>query len=164
MKTPPTNLSSLEFVHVTRKGNNSIFQCAFGSNCGRTTVKVAKKTTKASLCVHEHLVKMVVDKVNNSENLTNVPSAKDQKAKGSEEIESEDDMDHYDWLDNTAKFVYENHKMDLSFANLREIESQILKIHKSDEGFPEVFQVCNKNPRYNSITFISAIINNLSSV
>ena len=59
VKTPPNNSSSLDFVHVTRKGTYPGFVCAFGSNCGRTTVKVAKKTKCATKCVHEHLVQMV---------------------------------------------------------------------------------------------------------
>ena len=59
VKTPQTNNSSLDFVHVTRKGISPGFVCAFGSNCGRTAIKVAKKTTSTTLCVREHLVQMV---------------------------------------------------------------------------------------------------------
>ena len=136
VKTPPTNLSSLDFVHVTRKGTSPIFVCAFGSNCGRTAVKVAKKTTRATLCVHEHLVQMV----ENTKNPPKPVDKPDDDLKQSAPIP--EDVDNQDvWLTNTARYLFENFRMDLSYGNMRSIEHEIMEIESSENGFPVLYQV-----------------------
>ena len=139
MKTPLTNLSSLEFVHVTRKGSSPVFVCAFGSNCGRTTVKVAKKTTKATLCVHEQIVQMLESKVNKTENQIPVGNPTSDFPQFPKDAESDDSQSV--WLSNTASFIYENHRIDLTYSSLRSIVSEIMEIENSAEGFPNVYQV-----------------------
>ena len=144
VRTPQNNLSCLDFVHVTRKGASPLFVCAFGSNCGRTNVKVAKKTTKASLCVHEHIVQMIENKVNPTETTSSLDiSSEDISSRDNSQFpkDPESDDSHSVWLTNTSNFIFTNHKMDMSFENLRKIETQILEIEKSDEGFPKLYQV-----------------------
>ena len=60
MTTVPTNKSSLDYVHVTLKGNPPSFSCSFGARCDRVKVSVAKKTKNYSLCSHEHWVQLIV--------------------------------------------------------------------------------------------------------
>jgi hypothetical protein len=138
VKTPVTNLSSLEFVHVTRKGTSPVFVCAFGSNCGRTTVKVAKKTTKKTLCVHEQVIQMVENETNQTEY---IKPAETPSNHGQSSADVEEESNQSIWLNNTARFLYENCKMDLSFKSMRIIEREILEIENSADGFPVVFQV-----------------------
>ena len=45
------------------------------------------------------------------------------------------------WLNNTARYLYNTQKINLSFQNMRIIEHEILEIENSADGFPILYQV-----------------------
>ena len=99
--TKPTNLSSLDYVHVTRKGYPPAFVCAFGSRCDRVCVTVAKKTKTFSSCPHEQFVKIICEPCPETENVpaTSHPEQPDVPSPFSDNP----------WLENTSKYRY-NHQ------------------------------------------------------
>ena len=128
-RTPASNHSSQDLVHVSWKKDKSNFVCAYGSRCSRFRNKVSKKRTIASNCPHEHIVKLISGKT----------------AESSEEVPQEQQQDKvfgsHVWLENTARYLYRHRQMDLSDSNLKRIEKLVLERNKLDK-WPRVYQVC----------------------
>ena len=135
VKTSATNMSCLNFVHVTRKGNPPAFVFSFGSRCYRVVVTVAKKTRTFSRCPHESFANMMDGDFSdeNSESDQEQKTATISEASGSEKPDNK-------WLTNTSCYRFENQRMILSETNLKQIEQEIQRLNKMD-GFPALYQV-----------------------
>ena len=112
------------------KNKSSNFICANGSNCLRFRVKVSKKRTTSSLCPHEHIVMVVSGK-----NLENAMSTRDN--------ESGYPCDEHKWLENTSKYLFENHRIVLSDINMINLEQKIVERNRN-RGWSKVYQVEQK--------------------
>ena len=140
VKTGPTNMSSLDYVHVTRKGHPPSFVCAFGSRCDRVGVMVAKKTRTFSCCPHEHFANIIDPIANNQDNeLHSSQSAAEQVSVPGV---SKDNP----WLNNTSQYRFHHQKIKLKESEMKKIESEILRLNKSDGGFPALYQVKKFQP------------------
>ena len=134
--TKPSNMSSLDYVHVTRKGNPRKFVCAFGSRCDRVCVTVAKKTQSFSSCPHEHFA-----------NILDCPSAEPKEESGSSSPQTPasssqpSPFSDNPWLKNTSEYRFKHQKMKLTEKDMKPIERQILDFYKSNVGFPIIYQV-----------------------
>ena len=142
--TKPNNLSSLDFVHVTRKGCPPAFVCAFGSRCNRVCVTVAKKTKTFSSCPHEQFVKIICEPGPETENVpaTSQPEQPDVPSPFSDNP----------WLENTSKYRYNHQKIKFDETEMKTIEKEIIRLYKSDDGFPSLYQV-NKRAFYHTLLF-----------
>ena len=75
-RTPASNQSTEDLVHVSMKNDKSNFVCANGSGCSRFRIKISKKRTTASLCPHEHIVQLMSGKT--AENSEEVPQEQER--------------------------------------------------------------------------------------
>ena len=138
VKTKPNNLSSLDFVHVTRKGCPPAFVCAFGSRCDRVCVTVAKKTKTFSSCPHEQFVKIICEPGPDTEK---VPSTSPDQPK---QPDVPSPFSDNPWLENTSKYRYNNQKIKFDVSEMKTIEKEIVSMYKSEDGFPRLYQVKKK--------------------
>ena len=128
-RTPASNQSTEDLVHVSMKNDKSNFVCANGSGCSRFRIKISKKRTTASLCPHEHIVQLMSGKT--AENSEEVP----------QEQEQVNIFDNHVWLENTSKFLFSHRQLELSDSNIKRIEKLVLERNKLDT-WPRVYQVC----------------------
>ena len=143
VKTPPTNTSSLNYVHVTRKGNPQALVCGFGSRCDRVIVTIAKKTRTYSSCPHESLANIL-------EGVTGETCGESPRSIAEPGQETEGIGDNK-WLKNTSLYRFNTQKMLLSDKAMQKIEKEILRIIKC-EGFPSIQQ--SAHPDLFNVTFV----------
>ena len=120
--TKPTNLSSLDYVHVTRKGCQPAFVCAFGSRCD-SVCNCCKENQKNSSCPHEQFVKIICEPGPETENVptTSQPEQADVPSPFSDNP----------WLENTSKYRYNHQKIKFD-------ETEIIRLY---DGFPTLYKV-----------------------
>ena len=135
VRTPPTNMSCLDYVHVNRKGNPPSFVCAFGSRCDRVTITVAKKTKTFTRCSHEHFANILGG--NATEQQETAPPQSTVEQVSDDHIKTDDNL----WLKNSSQYRFDHQKVKLELNTMKKIESEILRLYKSDDGFPTVYQV-----------------------
>ena len=125
-------MRSQDFVHVSMKNDESDFSCANGTNCTRVRVTVSKKKKTLSLCPHEHIARMLSGK-------TSAPASAES---GEDDDDDEKDLsDEKEWLENSAKYVFDNYRVDFSDSNMRRLEEKVMEKNKSGD-WSRLYQVC----------------------
>lgn len=131
--TTPSNMSCLDFVHVTRKGSPPSFVCAFGSRCDRVCVTIAKKTRTFSSCPHEHFANILSN--------TDKEDAATNSGGSTENPKVPSPFSDNPWLKNTSEYRFKYQQMKFVECEMKKIEADILDLYKSEGGFPSLYQV-----------------------
>ena len=97
---------------------------------------IEKKTNTFSSCPHEQFVKIICEPGPETENIptTSHPEQPDVPSPFSDNP----------WLENTSKYRYNHQKIKFDETEMKTIEKEIIRLYKSDDGFPSLYQV-NKN-------------------
>ena len=93
---------------------------------------VSKKKKTLSMCPHEHIAMMLSGK-------TSAPASAE-----SDEDDDDDEKDLSDekeWLENSAKYVFDNYRVDFSDSNMRRLEEKVMEKNKSGD-WSRLYQVC----------------------
>lgn len=120
-------------VHVSMKNEESDFECANGKNCQRFRVTVSKKQKTLSLCPHEHIVMLVSGK--------NIPNAVTENSEDDDDNDDEKVLgEETKWLENSAKYLFDNYRVNFSDSNVRRLEEKVMEKNKSG-GWSKLYQV-----------------------
>ena len=144
-RTPPSNHSTMSYVHVHLKKDNA-YHCAIGSKCIRYKVTVAKKTVSTSLCVHEHLATVLSrdqDPVLSGDQDPELSGVQDPALASTsglvgDKLPYKPRFNQSDWMRKTSEYIFRNRSLDLTKTRKKEIEHKIMALNIS--GWPKIYE------------------------